>query len=306
MFRGLDIPRTEKKSIMMVVGIDLLWLIFAVPLALHILGVVDIPLFAGTEDNISPQCSALASFGGIVIFLLNMLVARLYFPFYDNFTLKIRPMVGYLVNVFFALAAIGLSSIIRREYGWQNYELIELGVSVLVIADFLLVTYLAIRARRREMIHDDVALPDKETQEEKRHAGRERLIMYALLAYDALWVVVTAVFGGYEPGSAHWIADGAVGLLSGLTLVVNVAWYFNRYDGVRSSPPFSASTLRAAGIAAAVVIFLMYTVKLNVDLPNQAWVYMVLPLPFIILVAYVSLRTLMWRGDKDAERGPWE
>ena len=33
---------------------------------------------------------------------------------------------------------------------------------------------------------------------------------------------------------------------------------------------------------------------------------MMLALPVVILVAYVSLRTLMWRGDKDEERGPWE
>ena len=39
----------------------------------------------------------------------------------------------------------------------------------------------------------------------------------------------------------------------------------------------------------------MYTIDRNFDLPNKAWTYMVLPIPGMLLLAYVSIRVLAHR-----------
>ena len=39
----------------------------------------------------------------------------------------------------------------------------------------------------------------------------------------------------------------------------------------------------------------MITIDRNFDLPNMAWTYMVLPIPGMLLLAYVSIRVLAHR-----------
>ena len=60
-------------------------------------------------------------------------------------------------------------------------------------------------------------------------------------------------------------------------------------------PPFSAKALRNAGLVAFGLVMVMITIDRNFDLPNMAWTYMVLPIPGMLLLAYVSIRVLAHR-----------
>ena len=311
MFRGLDIPREERQAIVIVAAVDAVWVVFAVVAALQITGVINLAFLDGEEGGLSPQGSALTIFGGMLIFCLNLFLSRRYNQGDTEFKLNVNFSAFVLANLVSMIAAIVLCALIYGSLGFQGIELLAVAVSLIPIGEFLLLTYIALRERRRELIRDGKELPDRELTDRERAERRKRLTMYVILAYDALWIVAMLVFGGGEvvPG---WTRRFDLPSMAPTAMVRDTIWfnvvaYNSAVSGTKKgTAPFSEAEADRGYIVMLVATIVLMVIRRYADLPNRAWADMMLALPVVILVAYVSLRTLMWRGDKDEERGPWE
>ena len=300
MFRGLDIPREDKISVITLLLWDAVWMCFLIAMLLHLTGVVDIPAFGGGGEQLFEPIDMGLCIGGVLTAGINYLMGQRFW-YDDDLSLKVSTKTYYIVYTVVAAAALAVAALIVAICG-SSLALIyaPAAVSALAIAGFIAMTACAVRNKRRELEGDDLPPPDRDLPHDGIKPLPHQRLIFLLLAYDVLWLAATVVLGGYELEHSRYgepdVISIAVFIMSMLTLLFNFSLYvFCFGNAEKDIQPFSAKALRNAGLVAFGLVVVMITIDRNFDLPNMAWTYMVLPIPGMLLLAYVSIRVLAHR-----------
>lgn len=299
MFRGLDIPREDKISVITLLLWDAVWTCFLIAMLLHLTGVVDIHMFGGGGEQLFEPIDMGLCIGGCLTAGINHLMGQRYW-YDDDLSLKVSTKTYYIVYTVAAAAALAVSALIVAICGRVGALIYApSAVSVIAIAGFIAMTACAVRNKRREQEGDD-APPDRELPHDGIKPLPHQRLIFLLLAYDVLWLAATVVLGGYELEYSRYGEPDMISIavlpMSMLTLLLNFGLYAFCFSNAKEDiPPFSTKVLRNAGLVALGLVMVMYTIDRNFDLPNMAWTYMVLPIPGMLLLAYVSIRVLAHR-----------
>ncbi len=300
MFRGLDIPREDKISVITLLLWDAVWTCFLIAMLLHLTGVVDIPAFGGGGEQLFEPIDMGLCIGGALTACINYLMAQR-LSYEDDFSLKVSTKTYYIVYTVAAAAALAVAALIVAICGRVGALIYApAAVSVVAIAGFIAMTACAVRNKRREQEGDGAPPPDRDLPHDGIKPLPHQRLIFLLLAYDVLWLAATVVLGGYELEYSRYGEPDMISIavlpMSMLTLLLNFGLYAFCFSNAKEDiPPFSAKALRNAGLVALGLVMVMYTIDRNFDLPNMAWTYMVLPIPGMLLLAYVSIRVLAHR-----------
>ena len=88
MFRGLDIPREDKISVITLLLWDAVWTCFLIAMLLHLTGVVDIPAFGGGGEQLFEPIDMGLCIGGCLTAGINHLMGQRYW-YDDDLSLKV-------------------------------------------------------------------------------------------------------------------------------------------------------------------------------------------------------------------------
>ena len=162
MFRGLDIPREDKISVITLLLWDAVWTCFLIAMLLHLTGVVDIPAFGGGGEQLFEPIDMGLCIGGVLTAGINHLMGQRFW-YDDDLSLKVSTKTYYIVYTVAAAAALAVAALIVAICGrGESLTYAPAAVSVMTIAGFIAMTACAVRNKRREQEGDDAPPPDRD------------------------------------------------------------------------------------------------------------------------------------------------